>query len=360
MPRAEDLPEPLRGLSRRQAVSLRDETWDADVDRLVAALPGAERERPKVAGGLKWIALAAAALAVFFLVRTFGGGDRSAPTATGGPPDPAPPPASARPEPSASTATGTASAIAIPRLAEVVTRSLIYTLLSGSVAPHGETTTLALRVRFSNDQSYPANFWDNAFRLAVGPDLIAPVSNLNEVVAGHSLRQGVVRFEIPAGTKQAVLKVQFQTGAADVPLDLTPTGEPSETAKPDTRDALSHAIVADLVSEPRPLATGKQVTYTLTRAYARRFVNAVRLVFTVRVANRQSFGLAFSSTPFRLLAEGQAEAPVEGPLLAVASNSDASGDLVFDVLPSTRAVVLRVRDQDRNADVPFDLPASVR
>ena len=37
MPAAEELPESIRALSRRHATSLRDETWDADVDRLVRA-----------------------------------------------------------------------------------------------------------------------------------------------------------------------------------------------------------------------------------------------------------------------------------------------------------------------------------
>jgi len=38
MPRAEDLPEELRSLTRRQALELRHERWDSDVDHLSAAL----------------------------------------------------------------------------------------------------------------------------------------------------------------------------------------------------------------------------------------------------------------------------------------------------------------------------------
>lgn len=38
MPAGEDLPEDLRGLTRRQAVELRDSRWDADVEDLVASL----------------------------------------------------------------------------------------------------------------------------------------------------------------------------------------------------------------------------------------------------------------------------------------------------------------------------------
>ena len=38
MPATEELPETIQGLSRRQAVSLRDESWDEDVKRFVTAL----------------------------------------------------------------------------------------------------------------------------------------------------------------------------------------------------------------------------------------------------------------------------------------------------------------------------------
>ncbi|MBL8447405.1 MAG: hypothetical protein JNJ44_08360 [Zoogloeaceae bacterium] len=38
VPRAEDLPPDLAPLARRQVFRLRDEAWDADVDRLVVSL----------------------------------------------------------------------------------------------------------------------------------------------------------------------------------------------------------------------------------------------------------------------------------------------------------------------------------
>lgn len=52
MPATEELPETIQGLARRQAVSLRDESWDEDVKRFVTALDGRswlERHRLKLA-----------------------------------------------------------------------------------------------------------------------------------------------------------------------------------------------------------------------------------------------------------------------------------------------------------------------
>src|SRR6185436_8507640 len=41
MPSAADLPENLKPLMRRHAVSIRDETWDSDVERLVNVIESA-------------------------------------------------------------------------------------------------------------------------------------------------------------------------------------------------------------------------------------------------------------------------------------------------------------------------------
>src|SRR4029079_1472787 len=97
---------------------------------------------------------------------------------------------------------------------------------------------------------------DDAFRLATGArgsNVLAPTSGLSEIVASHSVRQGVVRFQVPAETRAAVLRVRIQAATAELPLDLSSTGRPADTDRADTGDALSRAILAPLVREPRPL-----------------------------------------------------------------------------------------------------------
>jgi hypothetical protein len=367
MPAVEELPEAIRALGRRQAVSLRDETWDADVDRLLTAVTGSGASASSTRS--KWPALVVAALtiallAAIFVARRFRSADGAVTADPGRSRSDA---ASSSPErKNGAGATGASgSAIAIPRSAEfvgadVIGVNLIYTLLSGGVAKLGDTTTLSLRFRFSNDGPFPAVFGDDAFRLAIGSNVLAPTSGLVEVVPSHSVRQGVIRFQLPTETREAVLKVRIQAAAADLPLNLSSTGAPAETDRADTGDALSRAILAPLVSEPRPLIAGTEIGYTLTRATTRRFVNALRIVFTVRMTNRNQFPLYFGSSAFRLLVDGQAAAPVDGPNQAVASNADASADVVFDVPPSTRTVMLRVSDRGSTAEVPFDLSSAAR
>jgi len=80
MPRAGDLPEPLKGLTARNAIALDDEGWDSAVERLAAAirreLPGAAvtappRSAPYVGRRYAVAALVAAVViaAVVFLTR---------------------------------------------------------------------------------------------------------------------------------------------------------------------------------------------------------------------------------------------------------------------------------------------------
>jgi TIR domain-containing protein len=380
MPLAEDLPATIRALGRRQAVSLRDETWDADVDRLVAAVTGSSP--PARASRAKSVALVVAVLAIAvlaatFMARRFRGADGAAPADEGHSRSDAASPTPGRNDGAGSTpgrndgagSTGApASAIAIPRAAEIVGAdiigaNIIYTLLSGSVARHGDTTTLDLRFRFSNDGAVGVLIGDDAFRLAIGAagsNVLVPTSGLAEILASHSVRQGVIRFQLPAGTREAVLRVRIQAATAELPLDLSSTGRPAETDRADTGDALSRAILAPLVSEPRPLVAVTEIEYSLTRATARRFVNALRIVVNIRMTNRSQIPRYFGSSGFRLLVDGQATAPVDGPNLGVASNSNASGDVTFDVPPSARTVILRVTEQGAVAEVPFDLPSVMR
>ena len=372
MPAPGALPDSIRALSRRHAASLRDETWDADVDRLTATIQKAVGEGvPAPRGGyggvsatggthpfsrsnLKWVAVAAAVVVALLLARAFRqDADRnSAATASG-----------AGAANTASSATGEpasapARAIALPRLTHIAHGRLIYTILSAAVSPHGSHSTVRLRVRFSNEGRYPANFWDSSFRLAAGGDVLAPTSGLNEVVDGQAARQGVISFEVPADVTRATLQVLGGGEPAVVMLDLTATDAPSTVDQRDTRDPLAGAVIAPLVREPRPLGSQGDITYTLRSAQGRRYVNVLRVIANVQVANGGRYPFLFGGDALRLVADGQSTAPLESANEVVDPGATATADFVFDAPPSVEKIAFR--GTARSSELVLDVPAALR
>ena len=360
MPSAEDLPAAMRALSRRHALSLRDETWDSDVDRLVTILEKKIGRRnmageihavsrlPRLLPGkyVAWSAVAVALLAVVMFL-------------TVNPDSPAPEAIASSPSAVVSEApnvrTGTPGrAITLPRLAEAAHGGLIYTILSGDIASNGGTSTLRLRIRLSNEGRYPTNFWDGSFRFVVPGQTLAPTSGLNELVDGHSIAQGIITFQLPAGAARGTLQVVDQNAIAEIPLELNATNAPSLVDTADTGDALSRAHVVRVTREPVALVSG-DIGYTLDRITARRFTNTLRIIATVRVSNNGQHPWLLDSRAIRLLIEGQLFAPFEYPVMVVEPSSATSGDFLFNVPPPTRRVT--VRAVEPKAEAAFDLPS---
>jgi TIR domain len=344
MPPAEDLPASIRALSRRHALSLRDETWDADVDRLVKTLEKKMGRRTLIVWSGVGVALLAAAM---FLMR---GTDI---------PDPGTPAPGAGMTSSTGVPTsGPPRAIVLPRMAEAAHGHLIYALLSGDVASRGNASTLRLRIRLSNEGRYPANFWDSSFRFAVQGQVLSPTSGLNEIVDGHAIKQGVVTFDLPEGAARGTLQVVAQSVTAEIPLDLETTDLPSSVENPDSGDALSRAHVVRITTDAVALVKGKDFSYTLERLVARRFVNTVRVIATIRVSNHGPYSWYFGPDAIRIVIDGQPLVASTWPDVLVPGASAMTGDFVFDAPPSTARVTLRVAAPQ--AEMAFDLPPGLR
>jgi len=361
MPGSEELPESIRALSRRQAVSLRDETWDADVDRLVAAVRSSTWQRPlqhpprdrvdrRTVG---WVAIVIAVMLIAILAARFfqQSGNRLGASVE--------PPVSAGADPRGGSVAASAYAIAIPRLSEFASGDQILSILTGGVAPHGATKALRLRVRFSNEGRYPANFGDSFFRLAFAGQVLSPDSGVNDVVNGHSLQQGIISFELPADVRTAALRVLLPEGASDLRLDLKSIGTTSEVEKLDTSDALSRSVVARLVRDATVVLSDAQGSYTLVSATARRFVNSLRVIASVRMLNKGRYPALFGSGAVRLIADGQPTAPWKAPSDAVNFDTTSTADFVFDVAPSVQKVSLLFKG-NTTAEIPLQLPSVVR
>jgi hypothetical protein len=97
-----------------------------------------------------------------------------------------------------------------------------YTILKMQLEG-GETNDLALEVtaRMANESPYPANFWNNNFRLVVDDVPNAPVGSLNELVDGHAAKEGVVKFAVRSDAKTAILQIdRFGSDAPGIAIAL--------------------------------------------------------------------------------------------------------------------------------------------
>ena len=178
-------------------------------------------------------------------------------------------------------------------------------------------------------------------------------------VAGRprlALPDDYVRLEIEAALARSDLLV--------VPVLVEGATMPSVEDLPPTIHALSRRHALSLrdeswdadVRDAVPLAEGREISSTLQALTARRFVNTLRIIATVRVTNNGSYPWLFGADAIRLVVGGQAILPIESPNAVVAAAAAMSGDCIFDVPPSTTRVVLRVIGQP-SVDVPFDVPS---
>jgi hypothetical protein len=323
------------------------------VDRLTAVITGDSARKDATvthAWSRRWLIagalLVVAAIAVFTLMRGgFGSSGASIHVAPVAPTD-------------ASWASpgGQPYGIALPRLVEVVHNSLIYTMLSASVTPiDNSSSELRVRVRFTNDGRYDANAWDNSFRLVAGSTTFAPTSGLNEIAHGHTSTQGIVTFRVPSGTGKAVLQVIEGDRIAELLLDLSRTTLLVQDEHADAGDALSRGISATITGAPRLLVRDGDLSVTIERATARRFVNAVRLRIAVRFANRGRYPAGSGDAVIRLAVGDEVRAPIEAPGLVIEPNSNAAADVEFEAPPATTRAVLRGTIRSTSGEWPFEL-----
>ncbi len=355
MPAEEQLPEDMRALVRREAITLRDESWDGDVDRLAAAIHKILGTTPAGAGAtavagvahrrgvplLVWAAMGAALLAVALLVPRLtrpGGG------------------ASAR------GASGAALRIAVPHVSEMVLGREVYTLLWGSLARHGRVRTLRLRMRFVNEGESGAATGDDSFRLLIGNREYAPVDPIGRMVPAMSIEQGEVLFEVPGSASSATLRVRSGGKTAELPLDLTPGAPvtPADTADPG--DALSRAVTVELpVATDNPAFQNSDVTITPRRYVVRRFANLLQVFVWFDFANHSDGVLHFGPEPFRLVVDGETREPFVSVSEDVRKGSSDRDRVIFEVPPGTEQVVVRITWHDAPpVDIPLDLRPALR
>jgi hypothetical protein len=186
-------------------------------------------------------------------------------------------------------------------MGEVAHGDLTYAVVAGSVQRRGAGMRVWLRIRISNEGFGNANFWDDSFRLVAGGQTIAPTGGLNELLERRSIRQGVVRFDLPSVQRTATLRIIDRDRSGDLPLDLSGNGSPQKHDEQDPRDALSHAVLTSVVRDEFPLIDGDGVATSVMRVSRRAFVNTQRITIVVKWSNTGRYPIATSDLLARLV-----------------------------------------------------------
>jgi hypothetical protein len=368
MPGAGDLPDAIKGLARRHAFTARDETWEADMDRLAATLaqddgtgrvpapthtpatlpgptgPGLRTSRARYAV-LSLMTAGAMVLALGWLFRSAAPATSSSGAAV-----------ETTTRDAGTTSEGPAYAIDMPSSgAEIAHGDLVYTPVAGSVQARGATTRVWLRMRVSNDGFSDANLWDDSFRLVVGNAVVTPNGGLNEILEKRSIRQVVIRFDVPSRPTKATLRVSYQGKNGEVPLDLTSNGRPAKHDETDEGDAYSRATFTPVARDEQPLVAGNGTSTSVARITNRHFANTQRLSMEVRWMNGGRYSIATGDLVLRLAAGGEILAPVKTPNEAVEGGATYRGDVIFDVAPGIREAVLKATLHGATRDLPLTL-----
>jgi hypothetical protein len=398
MPRAEELPEALRSLARRQAINLTDQRWDRDVQELVqllsaggqattppraavpVAAPLAPRPRHRV-GAIALLLAVMAAVAVGASWRVWDAAKRTATTAEQAPHETArsaagdaPAPGQTGAAPSLKPAGPAPSfAIALPPLSEVRFRTnraqVVFTLLAIRQEPRDSATqVLTVLVRMLNRGPSDEAFGSDQFRLIAGDQAIAPTSTLISSVEATEAKEASLRFVAPSGAADVALEVRMNAESTRMPISLAAR---SPIRDDPTLDAFGHptpARVVDTLKDfPASLPAGQQVdvggaSFRLSAAVIEReTAEKASLTLTVRCSvPRGANSVNFWSSSVRLWVDGVPRAPVNYVNLGVGAGDSKEDRFVFDLVSMPQVLEVGLFNGGDSVRLPLSLAGLAR
>jgi len=105
-----------------------------------------------------------------------------------------------------------------------VNKELQYQILESVVKPKDpQNAILTLKIRCIWDGTYGFNFWSNSFKLSIDDLPTAPLgyASLNELVEGHTVKDGTIEFEFPDTAKSLTFLIYDGDNKIEVPVSLT-------------------------------------------------------------------------------------------------------------------------------------------
>jgi hypothetical protein len=362
MPAREDLPEPMRPLATRNAIALDDDSWEADIERLAAAirraLDGVEntggavrlpaglatRGRGLVAGSA---ALAVVVLVLFLVTQT--DRDSTDPSASTAQPDP---PVAAEP---ATEPKGRQSPVTLLNGGEAELGEAVFEVLDAGIVAGGSGSTLVVRVRLTNQARYDTILDGNQFRLIVDGQGHASANAVSELVAAETAKDASFVFPVAAGIESGQLQIAAANERAEIELDFTGRRGVRAAQDREARRAGKTTTAVAIARETAELKLGDLVC-ELRSASLRRYVNKQTLTVSLRAHNRGRYDTNFGDSQFRLILDGNGIAPANFLSIIVPGDTSRDGMLVFDLPLTATNVELRGRHGDATATIPLQLP----
>jgi hypothetical protein len=109
----------------------------------------------------------------------------------------------------------------LPSGQEITLSAYTYKILEAKLDRLGSSKLrVQFRIRLTNHDGYPINFWTRTFRLLEDGVPRSPVSELSEAVEGHSAKEGMVEFAVPDSVQHVLLQIRHGDDVAELPLIL--------------------------------------------------------------------------------------------------------------------------------------------
>lgn len=407
MPTADELPQDLKALARRQAIELSDSRWDTDVARLEEAVsrqctsarpatstpPETRSQRRRLAPG---VVIGGVAAAIVIIAFTQWGSSRKDGAPTPGP-TPTGPDGSqtsgSRPAQSAnqqtaelkakleaevealkapgSTSTtarepgrsGVAYALSLPAVAKVKVSKQEFQILAVRLEPRGaDSDLLSFLVRLTDYTGVGDNFWDDSFRLVLAEGRKPPVSRLNQVVGPFAARDGEVRFEVPKNLSKTELEISKGEETTRIPVGLRDRKTIPQDGSVDRFGLRVKPLLVNSVARlPVALSSGAEaafdgVTYKVLSASVDRYnVEKAAITVTLRcTADRRGGGVNFWDRNIRLVVDGVPRAPDElvNELVRPGTSKDAVFVFLIGQRPDTLTLAIRY---GKTIEIPIDM-----
>lgn len=395
MPRADELPEVLRPLARRQAIDLSDQRWDSDLAELIQFLavddnvatatrvaePSATKPATARGRRISAIALIALALVVGGLWMAFNASNRNAQIAESRPDstersaagDARTPAVAGTPQPVETIGPQQRFAIALPQVSEVRFRTnraqVVVTILGIRLEPRDSgTQVLTFLVRMLNRGPSDEAFGSDQFRLIAGGQALTPTATLIGAVEATEAKETNLRFVAPSHVADVELEVRMNAESTRMPIGLSARSLIRGDALLDDFGRAKPARVVDTVKDlPAALTVDQlvevgKVGYRISAAVIEReTADKASLTVTVRCsAPRGGGGVSFGSNTVRLWIDGVPRAPVNFVNLAVDAGDSKEDRFVFDLVSMPQTLEVGIHNGGDSAMVPLPLASLAR